>query len=57
MKSLSGKELARLLEERGWELRRVHGSHHIYAKHESSLVSPYPSTETVPSKGAFSSTC
>lgn len=32
MKALSGKELARLLEEKGWELRRIHGSHHIYTK-------------------------
>jgi predicted RNA binding protein YcfA (HicA-like mRNA interferase family) len=32
MKSVSGKRLARLLEEHGWELKRVTGSHHIYAK-------------------------
>ena len=32
MKSLSGKELAKLLEQHGWELRQVTGSHHIYAK-------------------------
>ena len=32
MKSLSGKDLAKLLEQHGWELRRVTGSHHIYAK-------------------------
>jgi predicted RNA binding protein YcfA (HicA-like mRNA interferase family) len=32
MKALSGKELAKLLEQRGWELRRIHGSHHIYVK-------------------------
>jgi predicted RNA binding protein YcfA (HicA-like mRNA interferase family) len=32
MKALSGKELARLLEQRGWELRRIHGSHHIFVK-------------------------
>jgi predicted RNA binding protein YcfA (HicA-like mRNA interferase family) len=30
MKALSGKDLAKLLEKRGWELRRIHGSHHIY---------------------------
>ncbi|MDD3651729.1 MAG: type II toxin-antitoxin system HicA family toxin [Immundisolibacter sp.] len=28
----SGKDFARLLERKGWELRRVNGSHHIYAK-------------------------
>ena len=32
MKSVSGKELARLLERRGWMLLRVNGSHHIYGK-------------------------
>ncbi len=32
MKSVSGKELAKLVERRGWELLRIHGSHHIYGK-------------------------
>ena len=32
MKSISGKEFAKLLEKRGWELKRINGSHHIYAK-------------------------
>lgn len=32
MKALSGKELAKLLEKRGWELRRIQGSHHIYVR-------------------------
>jgi len=32
MKSLSGKDLAKLLEKHGWQLLRVHGSHHIYGK-------------------------
>jgi predicted RNA binding protein YcfA (HicA-like mRNA interferase family) len=32
MKSLSGKQLAKLLERHGWVLMRIHGSHHIYAK-------------------------
>jgi predicted RNA binding protein YcfA (HicA-like mRNA interferase family) len=32
MKSVSGKELARLLERQGWVLLRIHGSHHIYGK-------------------------
>ena len=29
---MSGKELARVLEQQGWELKRISGSHHIYAK-------------------------
>lgn len=32
MKSLSGKELAKVLERHGWKLLRVQGSHHIYGK-------------------------
>lgn len=32
MKPLSGKELAKLLEEHGWALARTHGSHHVYMK-------------------------
>ncbi|MGH9696550.1 MAG: type II toxin-antitoxin system HicA family toxin [Bryobacteraceae bacterium] len=29
MKQVSGRELARVLLQRGWRLARVHGSHHI----------------------------
>jgi len=32
MKALTGKELAKLLEQRGWELRRIPGSHYIFVK-------------------------
>ena len=32
MKAVSGKRLCRLLEARGWELKRINGSHHIYTK-------------------------
>lgn len=32
MKSVSGKQLCRVLESRGWFLRRINGSHHIYGK-------------------------
>ena len=32
MKSLSGKDLARLVESHGWQLLRIRGSHHIYGK-------------------------
>lgn len=32
MKAISGKQLCRLLEDRGWILKRVAGSHHIYSK-------------------------
>jgi predicted RNA binding protein YcfA (HicA-like mRNA interferase family) len=32
MKSLSGKDLAGLVERHGWQLLRIHGSHHVYGK-------------------------
>jgi len=32
LKAISGKRLCQLLEGKGWELKRVNGSHHIYAK-------------------------
>ena len=32
MKSISGKEFAKILERNGWELARINGSHHIYTK-------------------------
>jgi predicted RNA binding protein YcfA (HicA-like mRNA interferase family) len=35
MKSMSGKELAKLLEANGWILRRIQGSHHIYGSEDN----------------------
>jgi len=35
MKSASGKDLAKAVERKGWQLLRVHGSHHIYGKQGS----------------------
>ncbi|MCK5720096.1 MAG: type II toxin-antitoxin system HicA family toxin [Thiomargarita sp.] len=32
MKSISGKHFAQLLENHGWNLVRVKGSHHVYMK-------------------------
>ena len=32
MKSVTGKQFAKVLEKNGWELLRVNGSHHIYGK-------------------------
>lgn len=37
MKSISGKELAKLLEKHGWILLRISGSHHIYGKAGSDV--------------------
>ena len=32
MRSVSGKQFCKLLEARGWQLKRINGSHFIYAK-------------------------
>jgi predicted RNA binding protein YcfA (HicA-like mRNA interferase family) len=37
MKSISGKELAKVLEKHGWTLLRIQSSHHIYGKQGSNV--------------------
>jgi predicted RNA binding protein YcfA (HicA-like mRNA interferase family) len=37
MKAVSGKRMSALLEERGWTLARVTGSHHIFTRQGSTL--------------------
>jgi predicted RNA binding protein YcfA (HicA-like mRNA interferase family) len=37
MKSISGRDFARMVERRGWTLLRINGSHHIYGKTGSTL--------------------
>lgn len=32
MRSMTGRELVRLVERHGWTLLRISGSHHIYGK-------------------------
>jgi len=32
LKAVNGKRFCRLLEDRGWELKRINGSHHIFSK-------------------------
>jgi predicted RNA binding protein YcfA (HicA-like mRNA interferase family) len=32
LKALSGKDFCRLLERKGWQLKRIHGSHHIFIR-------------------------
>ena len=40
MKAISGKKFCKLVERKGWELKRINGSHHIYAKTgENSRIS------------------
>jgi predicted RNA binding protein YcfA (HicA-like mRNA interferase family) len=45
MKSVSGRELAKVVEHQGWELLRVHGSHHIYGKPGSAVRLTIPMHE------------
>ena len=42
MKQISGKDFCKLLEEREWELKRISGSHHVYAKtgYQERIVIP-----------------
>jgi len=36
---ITGKEMCRLLEQNGWILKRVRGSHHIFGKpHELKIM-------------------
>ena len=32
MKSITGKELCKILEKKGWQLKNTKGSHHVYMK-------------------------
>jgi predicted RNA binding protein YcfA (HicA-like mRNA interferase family) len=42
MKSVSGKALCKIVERYGWELKRVTGSHHIYANEDISAILSIP---------------
>lgn len=47
MKAVSGRELARVLERRGWELIRVRGSHHLYGRGAERIVIPVHGNQTL----------
>ncbi len=42
MKSVSGKALCKIVERYGWNLKRITGSHHIYAKEGVSVILSIP---------------
>jgi predicted RNA binding protein YcfA (HicA-like mRNA interferase family) len=42
VKPVSGKALCKIVERRGWLLKRVTGSHHIYAKEGISIILSIP---------------
>jgi len=49
MKVVSGKELAKRAEEKGWSLSRISGSHHIYtmAGRIERIVIPIHGSQTL----------
>jgi predicted RNA binding protein YcfA (HicA-like mRNA interferase family) len=42
MKSISGKRLCKIVEQRGWILQRITGSHHIYENSEIGQILSIP---------------
>ncbi|MEB3215447.1 MAG: type II toxin-antitoxin system HicA family toxin [Nostocales cyanobacterium 94392] len=42
MKSISGKKLCSVVEKKGWLLKRITGSHHIYEQAESGQILSIP---------------
>jgi predicted RNA binding protein YcfA (HicA-like mRNA interferase family) len=48
MRAISGRDFARMIERRGWELLRVNGSHHIYGKTGSVVRLSVPFTAIAP---------
>jgi predicted RNA binding protein YcfA (HicA-like mRNA interferase family) len=42
MKSISGKKLCKVVENLGWELKRIKGSHHIYSLPDSVKILVIP---------------
>lgn len=50
MKSISGKEFAKLLEKKNWELKRIKGSHHVYIKSDNPARISVPVHKNTPLK-------
>lgn len=42
MKSISGKKLGKIVERKGWILKKVTGSHHIYEKQGNPKILSIP---------------
>ncbi|AKG20134.1 type II toxin-antitoxin system HicA family toxin [Calothrix sp. 336/3] len=42
MKSVSGKQLCKIVEQRGWILQRTTGSHHIYQNPDFDKILSIP---------------
>ena len=50
MKAISGKQFSRLLEQHGWQLTRINGSHYIYIKQGSTVRISVPIHGNTPLK-------
>ncbi len=42
MKTISGKEFAKILERKGWTLKRINGSHFIYSHPDKTEIISLP---------------
>ena len=42
MKSISGKKLCKIIEKKGWILKKITGSHHIYEKTNQNKIISIP---------------
>lgn len=42
MKTISGKNFTKLLDKKGWHLKRVNGSHYIYSHADKSEIISVP---------------
>ena len=42
MKSISGKKFCKLVESKGWVLKRINGSHYVYGKHDINVLLVVP---------------
>ena len=42
MKTVTGKEFVRILEKKGWILKRINGSHYIYSHHDKNEIISVP---------------
>lgn len=42
MKSVSGKHFCSVLLRNGWELKRIRGSHHIFAQRDNPMILTVP---------------
>ncbi len=45
---MKGKDLVKLLKSNGWELDRIHGSHHVMKKGDKTEIIPVHNTDLPP---------